>query len=141
MQRKALALYLANWYAWAVSGILMALQHPAGSWLADLPWASWGTELGRTLTEGEAASGGAWWLLMGTLLALGGIVGSLVVSLLWLAARDEAGASGTSRPGQLMSRPQETQEAAFTDRAQEAAGLVEDPRLRSLIQQLNTRLG
>jgi hypothetical protein len=34
-----------------------------------------------------------------------------------------------------------TSEAPLTPRAQEAVDLVEDPRLRSLIQQLNTRLG
>ncbi len=139
MNRKALAFYLANWYAWAVAGVLLALQHPGGSWLADLPWASWGTELGLALAGTEAASAGACWLLMGTLLTVGGVSASVVISLQWLAIQDE----GTSvrRGPALKSVPPASATQAFDDSAREAADLVEDPRLRSLIQQLHTRLG
>lgn len=139
MKRKALTFYLANWYAWAVAGVLMALQHPAGSWLADLPWAFWGTELGLALVGAEAASAGAWWLLMGTILVLAGVVGSVVTSLQWLAAQDDP---TTVRPGQApKSVPPAPGAQTFSESAREAADLVEDPRLRSLIQQLHTRLG
>lgn len=139
MKRKALVFYLANWYAWAVAGVLMALQHPSGSWLADLPWAFWGTELGQAMTGGEAASAGAWWLLMGTVLVIAGVAGSVVTSLQWLAAQADTAAAC---PGQaLKSAPQPPGAQTFSESAREAANLVEDPRLRSLIQQLHTRLG
>jgi hypothetical protein len=134
MKRKWLMFYLANWYAFAVSGALMALQHPSGPWLAGLPWAFWGTEIAQALAGGEAVSGGALWILMGASLAALGVVASLVASLSWLARTQQA----TPRPTDALSAPSE---AALTPRAQEAADLVEDPRLRSLIQQLNTRLG
>lgn len=137
MKRMWLAFYLANWYAFAVAGVLMSVQHSGGSWLAGLPWTSWGTEIGEALAGGHAASGGAWWLLLGAVLALTGVAASLVASLLWLAAHGEAGA----RPRPVATLPADGREAAFSERAREAASLVEDPRLRSLIQQLHTRLG
>ncbi len=137
MQRKWLMFYLANWYAFAVSGALMALQHPSGTWLADLPWAFWGTEIAQALAGGEAVSGGALWILMGATLAALGVVASLVISLSWLADQDSA-----RKPQALNPDPQTLPaEAPLTPRAREAADLVEDPQLRSLIQQLNTRLG
>lgn len=139
MKRKWLMFYLANWYAFAVSGVLMAYQHPSDTWLADLPWAFWGTELAQALAGGEAVSGGALWILMGASLTTLGVVASLGVSLLWLAdpnqARKQQAAPRTPDPQPLPP------ESPLTPRAQEAADLVEDPRLRSLIQQLNTRLG
>ncbi len=139
MQRKWLMFYLANWYAFAVSGALMALQHPSGTWLADLPWAVWGTEIAQALAGGEAASGGALWILMGASLTALGVIASLVISLSWLADQDQA------REQQATPRVPDPQtlacEPPLTPRAQEAADLVEDPRLRSLIQQLHTRLG
>ncbi len=139
MKRKWLMFYLANWYAFAVSGALMALQHPSGSWLADLPWAFWGTEIAQALAGGEAVSGGALWILMGASLATLGVVASLVASLSWLANPNQARTQqATPRAPDAPSVPPE---APLTPRAQEAADLVEDPRLRSLIQQLNTRLG
>lgn len=137
MKRKWLMFYLANWYAFAVSGALMALQHPAGTWLADLPWAFWGTEIAQALAGGEAVSGGALWILMGAGLTTLGVIASFVASLSWLADHDQARKPQTSaRP-----HPSVAPEVPLTSRAQEAANLVEDPRLRSLIQQLNTRLG
>ncbi len=137
MQRKWLMFYLANWYAFAVSGALMALQHPSGTWLADLPWAFWGTEIAQALAGGEAVSGGGLWILMGATLAALGVVASLVISLSWLADQDPA-----RKPQALNPDPQTLPaEAPLTPRAREAADLVEDPQLRSLIQQLNTRLG
>ena len=137
MQRKWLMFYLANWYTFAVSGALMALQHPSGTWLADLPWAFWGTEIAQALAGGEAVSGGALWILMGATLAALGVVASLVISLSWLADQDSA-----RKPQALNPDPQTLPaEAPLTPRAREAADLVEDPQLRSLIQQLNTRLG
>lgn len=139
MKRKWLAFYLANWYAFAVAGVMMSLQHPDGSWLAALPWTTWGTELGLALAGGDAASGGACWLLMGASLALAGVAGSLVASLRWLAAHDDAQSVRTQR--QAANAPSGERVAAFGDSAREAASLVEDPRLRSLIQQLNRRLG
>lgn len=139
MKRKWLMFYLANWYAFAVSGALMALQHPSGSWLADLPWAFWGTEIAQALAGGEAASGGALWILLGASLTTLGVIASLVVSLAWMADQDAV------RKQQATPRAPDPQalapEPPLTPRAQEAANLVEDPRLRSLIQQLNTRLG
>ena len=139
MKRKWLMFYQANWYAFAVSGALMALQHPSDTWLADLPWAFWGTEIAQALAGGEAVSGAALWILMGASLATLGVVASLVASLSWMADQDQA------RKEQALPRPPDPQsvpaEAPLTARAQEAADLVEDPRLRSLIQQLNTRLG
>jgi hypothetical protein len=139
MKRKWLMFYLANWYAFAVSGALMALQHPSGSWLADLPWAFWGTEIAQALAGGEATSGGALWILMGASLTALGVIASLVVSLSWMADQDQA------RKPQTTPRAPDPQtlapEPPLTLRAQEAADLVEDPRLRSLIQQLQTRLG
>lgn len=139
MKRKWLAFYLANWYAFAVAGVMMSLQHPDGSWLAALPWTTWGTELGLALAGGNAASGGAWWLLMGATLAFIGVAGSLVTSLQWLAAHDEAHSVRAQR--QAAAAPSGERATAFSDSAREAAGLVEDPGLRSLIQRLNTRLG
>lgn len=139
MKRKALAFYLANWYAWAVAGVLLALQHPGGSWLADLPWASWGTELGLALAGTEAASAAAWWLLMGAMLTLVGVSVSLVISLQWLAMQDET--TPAHRGPALKSVLPAPAMPTFEDSAREAANLVEDPRLRSLIQQLHTRLG
>ncbi len=139
MQRKWLMFYLANWYTFAVSGALMALQHPSGTWLADLPWAFWGTEIAQALAGGEAVSGGALWILMGATLAALGVVASLVISLSWLADQDSA-----RKPQALNPAPDPQTlpaEAPLTPRAREAADLVEDPQLRSLIQQLNTRLG
>jgi|LauGreDrversion4_2_1035121.scaffolds.fasta_scaffold15191_7 hypothetical protein len=139
MKRKWLLFYLANWYAFAVSGALMALQHPSGTWLADLPWAFWGTEIAQALAGGEAVSGGALWILLGASLAALGVVASLVISLSWMADQDQA-----RKPQALSQAPDPqaaTSEAPLTPRAQEAVDLVEDPRLRSLIQQLNTRLG
>jgi len=139
MQRKWLMFYLANWYAFAVSGALMALQHPSGTWLADLPWAFWGTEIAQALAGGEAVSGGALWILMGATLAALGVVASLVISLSWLADQDSARKPQAFNPA---PDPQTLPaEAPLTPRAREAADLVEDPQLRSLIQQLNTRLG
>ena len=139
MQRKWLMFYLANWYAFAVSGALMALQHPSGTWLANLPWAFWGTEIAQALAGGEAVSGGALWILMGATLAALGVVASLVISLSWLADQDSA-----RKPQALNPAPDPqtlSSEAPLTPRAREVADLVEDPQLRSLIQQLNTRLG
>jgi hypothetical protein len=139
MRHKWLIVYLAHWYAWATSGVLLSLQHPTHTWLADLPWAYWGTDIGQALAGGDAASGGAWWILMGVVLTLVGAIASVVISLLWLAARDEpAQADWKSLP---TPSPQGPREADFDESAREAARLVEDPRLRSLIQQLHTRLG
>ena len=139
MKRNWLMFYLANWYAFGVSGALMALQHPAGAWLADLPWGSWGTEIAQALAGGEAVSGGALWILMGASLASVGVVASLAISLSWLADQDQTRkpVSAPRAPPSQAAPP----EAPLTSRAQEAVDLVEDPQLRSLIQQLNTRLG
>ncbi len=139
MQRQWLMFYLANWYAFAVSGVLMALQHPSGSWLADLPWAFWGTEIAQALAGGDSVSGGALWILLGASLVTLGVIASLVISLSWLADQDSA-----RKPQALTQAPDpqtRPSEAPLTPRAREAADLVEDPQLRSLIQQLNTRLG
>ncbi len=139
MKRTWLAVYLANWYAFAVAGVLLSLQRPGGSWLATLPWTAWGTEIGMALAGQEPASGGAGWILMGAALTRAGVAASVVASLMWLAANDSARTPGLQRPA--AGAPEAAREAAFTDSAREAASLVEDPRLRSLIQQLNTRLG
>ena len=48
------------------------------------------------------------------------------------AANDSARAPGLQRPA--AGAPEAEREAVFTDSAREAAGLVEDPRLRSLIR-------
>lgn len=132
MRRKWLAVYLANWYAYAVAGLLMSMQHPAGSWLASLPWTTWGTELEQALAGGAAVSGGALWILMGAVLTVLGAAASMVVGLLWLA-----------RPAAAPVAPAEPapHEALLSDNARDAVALVQDPGLRSLIQQLNTRLG
>ncbi len=140
MTRRWLAFYLANWYAFALAGVLMSLQHPAGHWLRDLPWASWGTELGEALAGQGPVSGGALWILMGATLCALGVLASIVVSLGWLAdqeaARGQRPAAAAAPGGQSPAT-----EPSLSPKAREAAGLVEDPRLRSLIQQLDTRLG
>jgi hypothetical protein len=142
MQRKWLVFYLANWYAFAVSGALMALQHPSGAWLADLPWAFWGTEIAQALAGGDAVSGGALWILIGVSLTSLGVIASLAASLRWLVHQDPAAKARKPVSAPRASDPQVApSEAPLTSRAQEAAELVEDPQLRSLIQQLNTRLG
>ncbi|MEY4710652.1 MAG: hypothetical protein RIS88_102 [Pseudomonadota bacterium] len=132
MRHKWLAFYLANWYACAVAGLLMSMQHPAGSWLASLPWTTWGTEFEQALAGGAAVSGGAVWILMGALLTALGAATSLVAGLLWL-----------SRPAAAPTAPPEPgpHEAPLSDTARDAAALVQDPGLRTLMQQLNTRLG
>jgi hypothetical protein len=143
VKRAGLVFYLANWWAFVVAGLLLSLQHTGSSWLSSLPWAFWGTEIAQALAGGEAATAGAWWILMGTVLTLVGVLASLVTSLLWLAARDVQSGAGAKRTKWAANTPHEAgaREAAFSDSAREAAGLVEDPRLRSLIQQLQTRLG
>lgn len=146
MKRTALAFYLANWYALAVCGLVLALQHPSGSmaqWLADLPWTSWGTQGFEALIQGEALSGGALWLLMGASLAAVGVIGSLLASLHALttpaSATPQAKARRRAAPGAINATPGDA--AALSEQGDAAAGLVEDPQLRQLIQQLNTRLG
>ncbi len=85
-------------------------------------------------------SGGALWILMGATLCALGVLASIVVSLGWLAdqeaARGQRPAAAAAPGGQSPAT-----EPSLSPKAREAAGLVEDPRLRSLIQQLDTRLG
>jgi len=138
MMRKWLAFYIANWYALAVSAVLLSQQHPTGYWLADLPWASWGTELALGLTDREAVSGRALWLLLGTVLVCAGVIGSLVASLAWLA--DHAMERESPAPTAKIQAPP-APAAALSEQAREAADLVDDPQLRSLMQRVNARLG
>lgn len=139
MTRRWLAFYLANWYAFALAGVLMSLQHPGGHWLHDLPWTSWGTELGEALAGQGPVSGGALWILLGATLSAVGVLASLVVSLGWLADQD-ARRDRTRAAAAASGAPPAATEVPLSPKAQEAANLVEDPRLRSLIQQLDTRL-
>ncbi len=129
--RTWLVLYLVHWYCLAVSGVMLSLQIPSGSWLSGLPWTSWGTELADGLTQGDPVSGGALWIGLGALLMALGVAGSIVASLLRLARGVDA-AAAPRRDGPP---------ASLSEQAREAAGLVEDPQVRRLIQQLNSRLG
>ncbi len=137
--RIAVALYLVHWYAFAVSGVMLALQAAPGPWLASLPWTSWGTELADGLTRGEPVSGGAAWIALGALLAILGVCGSVVASLSWLARQADAASGRDAASSRSRAAPDTA--ATWPVRAREATDLVEDPQVRRLIQQLNTRLG
>ncbi len=138
--RRWLVFYLANWYAFALAGVLMSLQPGDGRWLYELPWTSWGTQVAEALAGGEPVSGGALWILMGATLASVGVVASLVVSLAWLSDRGDT--STTQRAARRpAATPADSHAVPLSPQAREAVDLVEDPRVRSLIQQLQARLG
>lgn len=138
MKRIGLIVYLANWYAFAVSGWLMAAQDLSGTWLAGLPWTSWGTELADGLAGTQAVSGGALWLLMGVGLAIIGVLGSVAASMIWLAARSQERQPAVRPP---LRAPAPARAGPLSQQSQEATALVEDPQLRALIQRLDARLG
>lgn len=141
MTRKWVLFYLANWYAFAASGVMLSLQSPTSDWLASLPWASWGTEWALALTQGELVSGGAAWILLGVGLTAVGAGGSLLACLLWLAREAESAATRGQRPAAPAQTRDRAGPSAVSIQGSEAVDLVEDPRLRRLIQQLTTRLG
>lgn len=144
MKRKWLVFYLVNWYAFAVSGLLMSQQAASGHWLSDLPWTSWGTELVEGLGGAQAVSGDALWILMGAALVFTGVLGSVAASIVWLADPSAARMQREQRERPAHEASTVTpgdQAQALASRSQEAAELVEDPKLRALIQRLNTRLG
>jgi len=139
--RTWLALYLVHWYCFAVSGVLLAQQVPDATWLSRLPWTSWGTELADGLTRGDPVTGGALWIALGSLLVALGVTGSLVASLFWLIRGVNVPASARTNHAPASRPSPDSRVASLSRQAQEAADLVEDPQVRRLIQQLNTRLG